>query len=52
MKGFHGKILKVDLGEEKSSVKTVDERYVRKYLGGQGFAVELVYHDMPVGTDA
>jgi len=25
---------------------------VRKYLGGQGFAVELVYHGVPKGTDA
>ena len=52
MKAFHGKILKVDLSEEKSAVKTIDERYIRKYLGGQGFTVELVYHDMPQGTDA
>ena len=52
MKAYHGKILKVDLTTGKWSVKTFDEKYVRSYLGGQGFAVELVYHDMPVGTDA
>jgi aldehyde:ferredoxin oxidoreductase len=52
MKAYHGKILKIDLTAGKSSVRTVDERYVRKYLGGQGFVVELVYHGMPQGTDA
>lgn len=52
MKAYHGRILKVDLTTGKSSVKTFDERYVRNYLGGQGFAVELVYHGMPEGTDA
>lgn len=52
MKAYHGRILKVDLTTGKSSVKTFDEKYVRNYLGGQGFAVELVYHDMPEGTDA
>jgi aldehyde:ferredoxin oxidoreductase len=52
MKAYHGKILRIDLTAGKSSIRTVDERYIRKYLGGQGFAVELVYHGMPKGTDA
>ncbi len=52
MKGFAGRILKIDLTTGRSSVKTTDERYVRKYLGGQGFAVELVYHGVPEGADA
>ncbi|HUV61995.1 MAG TPA: aldehyde ferredoxin oxidoreductase family protein [Thermoplasmata archaeon] len=52
MKAYHGKILRIDLTAGKSSIRTVDERYVRKYLGGQGFVVELVYHGMPKGTDA
>ena len=52
MKGYAGRILKVDLTTGKSSVRTIDERYARKYLGGQGFAVELVYHGVPAGADA
>lgn len=52
MKGYTGKILKLDLTEEKSHVRTFDEKYVRKYLGGQGFCVELVYHGVPKGVDA
>jgi len=52
MKGNTGKILKIDLTGGRSSTRTFDEKYVRKYLGGQGFAVELVYHGVPKGTDA
>lgn len=52
MKGYNGKILKVDLTSGRSSTKAFDESHVRKYLGGQGFAVELVYHGVPKGTDA
>ena len=52
MKGYTGKILKVDLTTEKSSTRSFDEKHVRKYLGGQGFAVELVYHGVPIGTPA
>jgi aldehyde:ferredoxin oxidoreductase len=52
MKGYTGKILKIDLTSGKSSTRTFDEGHVRKYLGGQGFAVELVYHGVPKGTGA
>jgi aldehyde:ferredoxin oxidoreductase len=52
MKGYTGKILKVDLTSGKSHARAFDEKYARKYLGGQGFAVELVYHGMPKGADA
>lgn len=52
MKGYTGRILKVDLTTEKSHVRTFDEKHARKYLGGQGFAVEIVYHAVPKGADA
>ena len=51
MKGYMGKILKIDLTTGKSSTRTFDEKHVRKYLGGQGFAVEMVYHGVPKGAD-
>ena len=51
MKGYCGKILKVDLTSEKSHARTFDDNYAKKYLGGQGFAVELVYHGVPKGAD-
>jgi len=52
MKGYIGKILKVDLTSGKSHARAFDEKYARKYLGGQGFVVELVYHGVPKGADA
>ncbi len=51
MKGYCGKILKVDLTTEKSHARTFDEKHARKYLGGQGFAVEIVFHGVPKGAD-
>jgi aldehyde:ferredoxin oxidoreductase len=52
MKGYTGRILKVDLTTEKTHTRTFDEGYARKYLGGQGFAVEIVYHGVPKGANA
>lgn len=51
VKGYTGRILKIDLTTEKSHARTFDEKYARKYLGGQGFAVEIVYHGVPKGAD-
>jgi len=51
MKGYMGKILKIDLTTGKTHSRTFDEQYARKYLGGQGFVVEIVYHAMPKGAD-
>ena len=51
MKGYMGKILKIDLTTGRTSTRTFDEKYVRKYLGGQGFVVEIIYHGMPKGAD-
>ena len=51
MKGYCGKILKVDLSTGKSHARPIDEKHARKYLGGQGFAVEIVYHGVPKGAD-
>ncbi len=52
MKGYTGRILKIDLTTEKTHARTFDERHARKYLGGQGFAVEIVFHGVPKGADA
>ena len=52
MKGYAGRILKVDLTTGRSHARTLDEKHARKYLGGQGFAVEIVYHGVPKGADA
>ncbi len=52
MKGYTGRILKIDLTSGKSHARAFDERHARKYLGGQGFAVEIVYHGTPKGADS
>ncbi|OGS56307.1 MAG: hypothetical protein A3K60_07625 [Euryarchaeota archaeon RBG_19FT_COMBO_56_21] len=51
MKGYTGKILKVDLTSEKWHIKSFDEKHVRNVLGGQGFCVDIVYHGVPKGAD-
>jgi aldehyde:ferredoxin oxidoreductase len=41
--GYVGKILKVDLATKSISTKPINEEVARKYLGGKGYAVYLLY---------
>jgi aldehyde:ferredoxin oxidoreductase len=41
--GYIGKILKVDLTTKSISIEPINEEVARKYLGGKGYAVYLLY---------
>ena len=41
--GYTGKILKVDLTTKNVSTEPIDEGVAKKYLGGKGYAVYLLY---------
>ncbi len=41
--GYTGKILKVDLTTKKVSTEPINEEAAKKYIGGKGYAVYLLY---------
>jgi len=43
MKGYFGKILRVDLTSKKVETEHFDETFARKYIGGNGFAAKYIY---------
>ena len=49
--GYWGKILCVDLSSEDVSVKTFDDDFARKYVGGVGLSARLVYESVTKDTD-
>ena len=49
--GYWGKILRVDLSSEETSVRTFDEGFARKYLGGVGLASAIIYESVTKDTD-
>ncbi len=50
-KGFHGKVLFVDLAAQTSRVEHVDASVYRSYLGGYGLGAWLMWKHFPPGTD-
>ena len=50
--GYHGKILLVDLTNERVTVDQPDERWYRTYMGGTNFGLYYILKHMPPGADA
>jgi aldehyde:ferredoxin oxidoreductase len=51
-KGFHGKVLFVDLTTKTHRVETIDPSVYRSYLGGYGLGAWLMWKHFPPKTDA
>ena len=51
MKGYNGKILRVNLGTCQASVEEPSEDFYRMYLGGRGFIVHTLLTEVPRGAD-
>ena len=49
--GALGRVLHVDLGEQRSWVEEIDEQVYRQYLGGYGLGAWLMWKHFPAGTD-
>ena len=49
--GYMGKILRVDLSNEKISEETPDSETLRKYIGGTGLGVKYLYEEVPPGVE-
>ena len=46
MKGYHGRLLEVDLSARKMTDLPLSEEFLRKYIGGASLAAALVYERM------
>ena len=51
MNGYTGQILNVDLTRKDPRVERFDETHAQKYLGGNGFAVKILYDRLKAGTE-
>jgi aldehyde:ferredoxin oxidoreductase len=52
MKGYAGRILRVNLADGSSQTESVPPEWPRKFLGGMGFASMRLFSETPTGLDA
>jgi len=51
MKGWTGKILRVNLTAKTFRTETFDEEFARTWVGGRGFAAKILYDELKPGID-
>jgi len=49
--GYVGKILRVNLNAGKCDVEGLDYDIASKYIGGRGYGVKVLFHELKVGID-
>ena len=49
--GYNGKVLRVDLSNEKVTIEEIDEAFSRRYLGGTGFIAYYLLSETKAGVD-
>ncbi|MCP4164354.1 MAG: aldehyde ferredoxin oxidoreductase family protein [Chloroflexi bacterium] len=51
MHGWHGKILRVNLTEQTTSVEEVDPQMAKDFIGGRGWAIKYLYDEVDPKVD-
>jgi aldehyde:ferredoxin oxidoreductase len=49
--GYTGRLLRVDLTEERVTGESLDEKTLKKYIGGVGLGAKLLYDEVPSGVE-
>jgi aldehyde:ferredoxin oxidoreductase len=52
MKGWTGKILRINLTKRKAVTQEFDSKFALNWLGGRGFAAKILWDELKPGTDA
>ncbi|MCD4694993.1 MAG: hypothetical protein K8S16_02035, partial [Bacteroidales bacterium] len=47
MTGYNGILLEIDLTAETINKKTIPDEYLKKYIGGRGLGMKLLYDHLP-----
>jgi aldehyde:ferredoxin oxidoreductase len=50
--GYNGKLLRVNLTDQKVTTEELDERFCRHYIGGAGFVIHYLWKEVPANVDA
>ena len=49
--GYHGKILRIDLGNGRFATENLDQNLARDYVGGRGLGSAILWNELPPQTD-
>ncbi|HRD22859.1 MAG TPA: aldehyde ferredoxin oxidoreductase family protein [Candidatus Hydrothermia bacterium] len=51
MKGYAGRVLRINLTKKEIKIEALSEEMARRYLGGVGFGARILYNEVPAKAD-
>jgi len=51
MNGYGGKIIRLNLSENRVDKFNLDQKLAKEYIGGRGFIAKILYDELPWGVD-
>ncbi len=51
MHGWSGRILRIDLSRQKTSITAIDPAILKDFIGGRGLAIKILWDELPRGVD-
>jgi len=51
MRGWNGKLLRVNLSKNKGAIQEYDAEFAKGFLGGRGFAAKILWDELKAGVD-
>ncbi len=51
MKGWNGRILRINLSERKVRIQNIDSEVLLKFIGGRGLAAKILWDELEPGVD-
>ena len=51
MYGWHGRLLRIDLTNQVTSVEEIDPQVSKHFIGGRGVAIRYLYDEVDPGVD-
>jgi aldehyde:ferredoxin oxidoreductase len=51
MRGYTGKLLRINLGNRQSHIEDIPEQWIKNFLGGRGLAARYLYDELDAGVE-
>lgn len=51
MKGYLGKLARIDLSTSSTSVESLSDEYIKSWMGGVGFGAKILWDEVPAGVE-
>jgi aldehyde:ferredoxin oxidoreductase len=49
--GYAGRMLRINLSDEKAIIEPLKDGFIKQFIGGRGFGIKILWDELPAGVD-